>query len=416
MAIPREGSRNTGDGILISNLPDWCRSPQSPVAYTIYARQNDHEANTATRVRQTGLRSHTKGSLITTCHGDAPGTGLGVRSSTVESICEPRTFSKTVRFESKNAVRHDDTWWMNNKNTTGKLAYVKNVESYDTTPQSKQDWEVKAGQQYAQLAPLLRFGPRFGPLERFGPLGEMAKPFEEVPAEEMPIEPFRPTAPTEVPPPANDNIAPPPPTSHGNQPRPIQPPAPLGSPQPAPQTERTEDNNRTSGCKGLIICFKEGSQLASSLGGYLNRSDFETEYRRQLQMQQDKLNDKTAQNCYADKDRYDRQTGQQKDAQRRRARTFQDQHRTRYIQTYGANSLSGYGSGAAALHRLDMVAGGNEADIADMGNAPINSSIGPLWNLDGRGEELKRYCQEMANRNCPVRILLLYGNCGRAWV
>lgn len=158
MATPREGSRDTGEGILVSSLPDWCRLPDgTPVPFTICAIQGD-DANTAASVRQTKLRSHTTASLIINCKGDEPGTGLGVRSNTVGSICQPKTWSKTVRIEGHHAVRHNDEWWMNNKNTFGKLFYVENVDTHDATPQSKQAWRQTASESGAAPGPGLMEG------------------------------------------------------------------------------------------------------------------------------------------------------------------------------------------------------------------------------------------------------------------
>ncbi|MDC0749943.1 DUF4150 domain-containing protein [Polyangium mundeleinium] len=130
MSYPREGSRGTPEGLVISTCPDVCLTPVGsamvPVPYSIVAKQSDH-ADTTKSVRMTRLRTHTTGSIITTCTGDSPGTGKGIKSGTTEGICEPKTFSPTVRAEGKNIIRHSDEWWMNNENTVGKLVYVKDT-------------------------------------------------------------------------------------------------------------------------------------------------------------------------------------------------------------------------------------------------------------------------------------------------
>lgn len=153
-AIPREGSRDTGDGILVSTTPDICLTPVGssmvPVAYNLWASQAD-DANTTTTVRQTKLRTHNMGSLITTCHGDEAGTGGGIRSGTHNGICEPKEHSATVRSEGKNVIRHNDIWWMNNRNTVGRLLWIKTPDEGLLTPQSAQPW--LAGAMYAQAAP-----------------------------------------------------------------------------------------------------------------------------------------------------------------------------------------------------------------------------------------------------------------------
>jgi hypothetical protein len=120
---PFEGSRVINDGILISVDPDWCLPPGGggAIPYNIHAYQCD-AAGTAATVRQTGQRSHTLASIITYCSGDEAGTGLGVQSGTIRGICQPKTWSTTVRIEGHNAVRHCDEWYMNNMNTTGKMS------------------------------------------------------------------------------------------------------------------------------------------------------------------------------------------------------------------------------------------------------------------------------------------------------
>jgi len=109
--------------------------------------------NTTPTVRLTGQRSHNMGSLITTCHGDEAGTGGGVKSGTVGNQCEPLEHSSAVRSEGKFMVRHNDLWWMNNKNTVGRLLWIKESDAAELTPHSRQGWEALAGRQYAQAAP-----------------------------------------------------------------------------------------------------------------------------------------------------------------------------------------------------------------------------------------------------------------------
>jgi Domain of unknown function (DUF4150) len=133
MSLPREGSRDTSEGIIISKYPDVCKSPVCPVPYTIVAFQSD-DANTAASVRMTGLRAHKQSSIVTQCSGDEPGVGLGVKSGTVKSVCHRKEHSSTVRIEGEWATRHGDEWWMNNRNTIGKLVYPGSTESFKPTP------------------------------------------------------------------------------------------------------------------------------------------------------------------------------------------------------------------------------------------------------------------------------------------
>lgn len=137
MSIPKEGSRDIGDGIIISLTPDVCLTPVGsstvPIPYSVFAYQSD-DANTAATVRMTGKRAHNMASVVTATKGDAPGSSGGVVSGTVGAACHPKGHSATVNIQGKPAVRHGDEWWMNNKNTVGKLTYVESVERFEPTP------------------------------------------------------------------------------------------------------------------------------------------------------------------------------------------------------------------------------------------------------------------------------------------
>ena len=140
MNVPREGSRDIGDGIIISLSPDVCLTPVGsstvPIPYSVFAYQSD-DANTAATVRMTGKRAHNLASVVTATKGDAPGSSGGVVSGTVGTACHPKGHSATVNIQGKPAVRHGDEWWMNNKNTVGKLTWVVNTEIWDVTPALK---------------------------------------------------------------------------------------------------------------------------------------------------------------------------------------------------------------------------------------------------------------------------------------
>ena len=150
---PREGSRDIAEALIISNYPDYCRSPKDIIPYNIFAYQSD-DANTATSVRFTGKKAHTTGSIETCCYGDEAGIGLGISSGTQLSICEAKTFSKTVRIEGKHALRHGDTCYMNNRNTTGKVCYVKDVKTYQPTPQIEKIFQQENARRYIERAAL----------------------------------------------------------------------------------------------------------------------------------------------------------------------------------------------------------------------------------------------------------------------
>ncbi|MGV1755258.1 polymorphic toxin type 15 domain-containing protein [Agrobacterium sp. CG674] len=66
----------------------------------------------------------------------------------------------------------------------------------------------------------------------------------------------------------------------------------------------------------------------------------------------------------------------------------------------------GSSSGLAALHRVDMVAGGDYFDIAGMGDTNINSSMGASWN-GRRVERLKAHAREQQANSCPSVMVRL---------
>lgn len=147
--FPKEGSRDTKRGLIVSLYPDYCRVPGGICPFIVHAFQGE-DANTAPTVRLTGERAHTSGSFIIRCHGDEGGTGLGIRSGTQMGRCEPRTWSGTVRIEGKPAVRHSDEWYMNNRNTIGRLNWTEDTGFYDPTPPFAGEEETAAFRAPAQ--------------------------------------------------------------------------------------------------------------------------------------------------------------------------------------------------------------------------------------------------------------------------
>ena len=136
MTWPREGSREIDEGIIISEPMDWCKSPTAIVPYRIWAYQRD-AMNLADAVRQTSDPTHVKGSIVLKSYGDEPGVGGGIISGTHNAECTPKTWSESVIAQSRNVVRHDDEWWMNHRNTWGRLTYIKDTGLYSTdTPQA----------------------------------------------------------------------------------------------------------------------------------------------------------------------------------------------------------------------------------------------------------------------------------------
>jgi hypothetical protein len=187
-----------------------------PVPYSITAKQGD-DANTASTVRFTKKRAHNMGSLITKCSGDQPGTGTGIKSGTTGAACHPKTHSGNVRIKGKWAIRHNDTWEMNNRNTLGKLTYIKSTETFAETPailltQNPQDQAPAEPEVSDTVAAIMRG------MERAREEGLPEGSYQVAQAlEVMPDVPQRPGAPNATPgtripqptgPVANDNMRP----------------------------------------------------------------------------------------------------------------------------------------------------------------------------------------------------------------
>ena len=93
-------------------------------------------------------------SFIPKTIGDEAGTAKGVESGTVADICEPLEHSSSVRVGGFCALRHDDKFHMNSKNTTGKIvgqssstnksASESNPKVVPETPEEKSGWELLA--------------------------------------------------------------------------------------------------------------------------------------------------------------------------------------------------------------------------------------------------------------------------------
>lgn len=157
-----------------------------------------------------------------------------------------------------------------------------------------------------------------------------------------------------------------------------------------------------------VACFQPGSQVRQ---GYLSRNpnrtdaDFEAEYDRQLQMQQDGLSSMTAEEYLAGRQIYN---GNRDAAVARDARRI---HREELVESYyeaaieeglGADEARSQATSQAdaematlaALHNPDLVAGGAD-QIGGFGDKGVNSSIGSLWSSENRLDELDRVARSM---------------------
>jgi hypothetical protein len=121
-----EATRKTPQARAVSTAPDVCKTPSGPtlvpVPYPIVGVFN-LSTSTKPKVLFTKQEAFTTGSKITKVTGDEAGVGGGVKSGVNISTCEFITYSTTVLAQGENIVRHNDTMWMNNKNTTGKVIF-----------------------------------------------------------------------------------------------------------------------------------------------------------------------------------------------------------------------------------------------------------------------------------------------------
>jgi hypothetical protein len=112
----------SNEGIIIAMFPDVCIVQQVSVPFPLFAKQSDASGVTTT-VKANGLGLHTKASIVTRCSGDEAGQS-GIKSGTIGGVCQPKTWASNIVSQGNPVVRHNDEWWMNNKNTIGKLFWI----------------------------------------------------------------------------------------------------------------------------------------------------------------------------------------------------------------------------------------------------------------------------------------------------
>ncbi|MGN7714066.1 DUF4150 domain-containing protein [Agrobacterium radiobacter] len=157
---PREGLRDIDEARIVSLAPDVCLTPVGssvvPIPYPVVDFCG-HDKNYTPSVRFTGKKAMVMRSCTTHVHGDAPGSRKGVKSGTVESICEPIGHADQVRAEGSHVIRHLDRFYMNSRNTQGEAIFVRGTQTYD--PPKDDDpvrgslrWQDDAPVQLAQAA------------------------------------------------------------------------------------------------------------------------------------------------------------------------------------------------------------------------------------------------------------------------
>lgn len=118
-------ARKDSQWLVISQSPDVCKTPIGPVTppipYPVTAELAGAVQPVPSVIANGAPVVVLTQSFIPKTKGDEPGTAKGIRSGTVGDICEPLAHSSTVKIGGLPALRHNDLFWMNNKNTLGKI-------------------------------------------------------------------------------------------------------------------------------------------------------------------------------------------------------------------------------------------------------------------------------------------------------
>ncbi|EPJ7088694.1 glycohydrolase toxin TNT-related protein [Citrobacter amalonaticus] len=149
-------ARQATGWVVVCTTPDVCKTPMGPstppVPYRVTAQLAD-AVQVVPTVNANGrpLVVLTQ-SFIPKTVGDEPGVAKGVQSGTVADICEPLEHSSSVKAGGYCTLRHDDQFYMNNKNTVGKIvgqtpsagksASDSNPEVVPETPEEKEFWKT----------------------------------------------------------------------------------------------------------------------------------------------------------------------------------------------------------------------------------------------------------------------------------
>lgn len=146
-------ARQDGQWQVISTSPDVCKTPRGdstpPVPYPVTANLGS-AVMVVSSVKLNGRPAVVLNqSSIPQTIGDTPGAAKGVSSGTVGDVCEPLGHSETVFFGGKPMLRHNDEFWMNNRNTLGIIvgqpppagvsAKDADPEDEPETPEEEQD-------------------------------------------------------------------------------------------------------------------------------------------------------------------------------------------------------------------------------------------------------------------------------------
>jgi len=107
-------------GISTATIPDVCKTPSPagpvPIPYPNIATQSSLKGGTKS-VKVKGKMIAVKGSQYGSSNGDEAGTAGGLKSSVNMKATDWITYSFDVKMDGKNACRHTDKKFHNNKNT-----------------------------------------------------------------------------------------------------------------------------------------------------------------------------------------------------------------------------------------------------------------------------------------------------------
>ncbi len=149
---PREGLRDNDAARIVSLSPDVCKTPigssTPPIPYPVVDFCG-HDQNYTESVRFTGQKVMVLRSNTCHVHGDKPGKAKGVKSGTVEGICEPIEGADLVRAEGSPIITHLHRCYMNNKNTVGEAYFVCDTATY---PAPKDDDPIPGSLRFASIA------------------------------------------------------------------------------------------------------------------------------------------------------------------------------------------------------------------------------------------------------------------------
>ncbi len=135
-----EGARMEAMFMVISLVPDVCKSPIAPVPYPIVGYL-DQSTLVSPNVRTNGVPVFHMGSRVATVVGDEAGAGLGVVSQVTKGMCRPVIPALTVRVNGQLHTHHQMTLMLMNCagpegpcNTLGHLKYLGPMLNADVGP------------------------------------------------------------------------------------------------------------------------------------------------------------------------------------------------------------------------------------------------------------------------------------------